>query len=124
MNVTIHEILSLKKFNTFRLVAGANGLSRKVIRAGFIDHEMPVELSNVLFEGEMIFSNLPMIKDKPEIIIEYTQALIKAKCAGFAIKTTFFKSIPEDAIILANDNNFPLFLFDDTYIEKLILDID
>ena len=124
MNVTIHEILSLRKFNSFKLIAGVSGLDRKVARAGFIDHESPDEMAYIEFENEMIFSNLPMLIGKPEMIIEYVRSLFEANCACFAIKTTFFKSIPEEAIIFANKHNFPLFLFDDTYIEELILDID
>jgi len=124
MSSTVHEILSLKKFNTFRLIAGANGLNRKVTRGGFIDHESAEIMKDIAFKHEMIFSNLPMIKDDPERITDYVDALIHAGCACFAIKTTFFKSLPEKAIELANRYNFPLLLFDETYIEELILDID
>ena len=124
MSSTVHEILSLKKFNSFRLIAGANGLNRKVTRGGFIDHESAEIMRDIAFKHEMIFSNLPMIKDEPERITEYVDALIHAGCACFAIKTTFFKSLPESAIELANRFNFPLLLFEETYIEELILDID
>lgn len=124
MSSTVHEILSLKKFNSFRLIAGANGLNRRVTRGGFIDHESAEIMRDIAFKHEMIFSNMPMIKDEPERITEYVDALIHAGCACFAIKTTFFKSLPEAAIELANRFNFPLLLFDETYIEELILDID
>lgn len=124
MNVTIHEILSLKSFNKFRLLAGVNGLDRIVSRGGFIDHESAEDMRKIAYIDEMIFSNLPMIIGEPEKITDYLLALIEAKCSCFAIKTTFFKTVPEEAIMIANEHNFPLFLFDDTYIEDLILDID
>lgn len=122
--VTIHEVLKLRDFNNFRLVAGANGLDRPVARAGFIDHETADEMRRIAFESEMIFSNLPMIKDHPEEIVGFVQALIDANSACFAIKTRFFKEVPLKAIELANANNYPIFLFDDTYIDELIIDID
>lgn len=124
MSVTVHEVLSMERFNNFRLIAGANGLDRRVTRAGFIDHESPKAMEEVAFEHEMIFSNLPMIQNSPHMITEYVQSLINAGSACFAIKTVFFKSIPQAAIELANEAHFPIFLFDDTFIESLILDVD
>jgi len=124
MSITVHEILSLKKFNTFRLIAGANGLNRKVLRSGFVDHESAEELEQIAFKNEIIFSNLPMLKDNPDAITDYVRAAIQAGCSGFAIKTTFFDVYPDSSIELANECNFPLFLFDDTYIDDLIIDID
>ncbi|MCH4888401.1 hypothetical protein EZV73_12490 [Acidaminobacter sp. JC074] len=122
--ITIHEVLKLKRFNSFRLVAGAGGLERMVSKGGFIDHETAEEMRTLAYKGEMIFSNLPMIKDQPEKIAGFVEALIQAQTSCFAIKTKIFNEIPEDAIQIANKHNYPLFLFDDTYIEELILDID
>jgi len=122
--ITIHEVLKLKRFNTFRLIAGAGGLDKVVSKGGFIDHETAEEMRTLAFKNEMIFSNLPMIKDHPEKIVDFVGALIQAQTSCFALKTKIFNEIPEDAIILANKHNYPLFLFDDTYIEELILDID
>jgi hypothetical protein len=122
--VTIHEILTLKKFSAFRLIAGLKGLDRMVIRGGFIDHESVEDLMKSNIANEMIFSNLPMIKGKPEQIVNYVKALIDAETACFVIKTTLFKEFPKEAIDLANEYNYPIFLFDDIYIDKLILDID
>lgn len=124
MSLTVHEVLKLKRYNSFRLIAGVNGLDRKVLRGGFIDHEEPEEMRNPDFEHELIFSNLTMIRDNPEKITEYVKELILAGCAGFAIKTIFFDAFPQSAIDLANKHNFPLFLFDKTYIEKLVIDIE
>jgi|LGVF01.1.fsa_nt_gb hypothetical protein len=124
MTITIYEILTLKKFNNFQLIAGANGLDRIVSRGGFIDHEMPEEISNNEYKNEMIFSNLALAKNNPEQIVKYIEALYKAESACFAIKTTFFNKIQNTAIETANKLSFPLFLFDDTYIEELILEID
>ncbi|MDM8533979.1 PucR family transcriptional regulator ligand-binding domain-containing protein, partial [Clostridiaceae bacterium HSG29] len=124
MTITIHEILKLKKFKNFQLIAGVNGLDRIVTRGSFIDHEMPDEINNSEYNNEMIFSNLPLTKNSPEKIVKYIEALYNANSACFAIKTTFFNKIQDDAIETANRLGFPLFLFDDIYIEELILEID
>lgn len=122
--VTIREILTLKKFSKFRLIAGEDGLDRKVVRGAFIDYESTENLKEDDITHEMMFSNLPMIKGHPEQIVDYVEALIDSGTACFAIKTTLFKEIPQEAIDLANKHNYPLFMFDDIFLDKLILDID
>lgn len=125
MTISVHEVLKLKKFNKFKLIAGAGGLDRRVDRGGFIDHESIEKVKiSFDFEREMTFSSFPMIKDTPELITEYIKAFIEVNCACLAIKTVFFDEIPQSAIDLANEKNFPLFIFDETYIEKLIIEID
>lgn len=122
--VRIDEVLNLERFNSFRLVAGSKGLDKMVSRAGFIDHESIEDLKKDDIRNEMILSSLPMIKGHPSKIVDYIQALIEAETACFALKTTLFKEIPQEAINLANKYNYPLFLFSDTFVDKLILDID
>lgn len=124
MSVTIHEILNLNAFSNFKLVAGANGLDRKVIRGGFIDHESPEFLKVSDFSGEMIFSSLPMIKGDPEAIVDYIKALIECDTTCFCLKSIFFDEFPQEAIEIANEMKYPLLIFEETYIEKLILSID
>jgi hypothetical protein len=124
MSITVHEMLTLNSFGNFRLIAGINGLDRRITRGGFIDHESPEDLSTSVVEGEMIFSNFALSKDRPEELVDYLSALIEAGSACLAIKTVVFKEIPEDVIRLANEKKYPIFQFDDTYIETLILEIE
>lgn len=122
--VTVREIISLDEFNQFKLIAGKNGLDNTVIRGGIIDYESPKDLLEENIRDEMLLSNLPMIKDKPERIVEYIKALIESRTACLAIKTTLFKEIPQEAINLANKFNYPLFIFDDCYLDRLVIAID
>jgi len=85
---------------------------------------MPEDINESEYQNEMIFSNLALIKNNPENIVNYINALYNAGSACFAIKTTFFKEIQDAAVETANKLSFPLFLFDDIYIEELILEID
>ena len=122
--VTIREILKLDNFRCFDLIAGKGGLDRIVLNGGFIDHEEPLDLEGNVLLNEMVFTNLPMIKGKPEEIINYIRALIDSRTSCLAIKKTLFSEIPKDAIELADKYDYPVFLFDDVFIDKLILDID
>ncbi|WP_432407887.1 PucR family transcriptional regulator [Wukongibacter sp. M2B1] len=124
MALTVHEALKLDALKRFRLIAGMNGLDRKITRAGILDHEVGKQVSDTVQVGEFIFSNLLAIRDKPEMIVDFVKHLIDAQAACFAIKTIYFKEIPEDAIELAHKHRLPLFLFDETYVETLILEID
>ncbi|TCO77419.1 PucR family transcriptional regulator [Marinisporobacter balticus] len=124
MALTVHEALKLDALKRFRLVAGMNGLDRKITRAGILDHEVAEQVGDIVQSGEFIFSNLLAIRDQPEKIIDFVKHLIDAQAACFAIKTIYFKEIPKEAIELAHKHRLPLFLFDETYVETLILEID
>lgn len=124
MSLTIHEALSIKALERFKLVAGANGLNNIISRVGIIDHESASVLTSIVFPQEFLFSNLIMIKGHPEKMIDYIQAVIEADAACFALKTIFFEAFPEEVIEYANKHKFPLFIFDETYIEDIILEVD
>ncbi len=121
---TLRDILKMDNMNQLRLLAGENGLDHLVVRAGIIDYESIQILRHENLTNEMLISNLPMIQGKSEMIKDYVQVLIEAGCACFAIKTSVFKEIPQDAIDLANTHDFPLFLFDDLYIDKMVIGIE
>jgi len=124
MSLTVHEALSIKALERFKLVAGANGLNNKISRVGILDHESANILTSIVFPQEFLFSNLIMIKDHPEKMIDYIKAVIEAEAACFALKTIFFDEFPEEVIEYANKHKFPLFTFDETYIENIILEVD
>ena len=124
MALTVHEALSLKALERFKLVAGANGLNNKISRVGLIDHESASVLTSIIFPQEFLFSNMIMIKDNPEMMIDYIKAIFAADAACFALKTIFFDEFPDEVIEYANKHKFPLFTFDETYIEDIILEVD
>ncbi|GKT33698.1 PucR family transcriptional regulator, partial [Aduncisulcus paluster] len=124
MSLTVHEALSLKALERFKLVAGANGLNNRISRVGLIDHETPEALTNIIMPQEFLFSNMIMIKDHPEQMIDYIESIIASKAACFALKTIFFDEFPDEVIEYANRHKFPLFTFDKTYIEDIILEVD
>ncbi|MCT4620948.1 MAG: PucR family transcriptional regulator ligand-binding domain-containing protein [Marinisporobacter sp.] len=124
MSLTVHEALKLDALKRFRLIAGMNGLDRKITRAGILDHEVGQQVRDTVQVGEFIFSNLLAIKNQPERIVDFVKDLVDAQAACFAIKTIYFKEIPKEAIELAHQHRLPLFLFDETYVETIILEVD
>ncbi len=124
MALTLHEALELKALERFKLVAGINGLNNKISRAGIIDHETTEQIRQTLIPEEFIFGNMILIKDQPEQMLEYIKAIHESNASCFALKTIFFEEFPDEVIDYANKNKFPLFTFDETFIEDIILDID
>jgi len=124
MSLTIHEALDLKALERFKLVAGLNGLNNIITRVGLIDHEEGEQITDTVIAGEFLFSNLLLIKDQPEKILEFVKRFIQAEVSCFALKTIYFDGFPQEVIDYANKHRFPLFTFDETFIENIILDID
>jgi hypothetical protein len=122
--LTVHEALSLKALERFKLVAGVGGLNNKISRVGLIDHESVGVLKEIIHPGEFLFSNMIMIKDQPDMMLDYIKAIIETKASCFALKTIFFEEFSDEVIEYANKHRFPLFIFNKTYIEDIILDID
>lgn len=124
MALAVHEALKLKALERFKLVAGLGGLDRKIKRVGIIDHEEVDQLCESIYMGEFLISNLLIIRDQPEMITAYIREMIAAQAACLAIKTIYFDSIPPEAIELADEHQFPVFIFDETYIDTLVVEID
>jgi len=120
MLITVNEALELDDFKTFKVVAGRNGLENKVLKVGILDWET-LEVIEESFEvGEFIISTLLIIKDNADAMYEIVETLIGAKCSGFAVKNIYFNEIPQDVIKLANDHDFPIMIFSDSYFENII----
>lgn len=53
----------------------------------------------------------------------FSSALMNQGLAGLMVKTAYFSELPQAVITLANRLGTPVFLFDDTYIEEVILQV-
>ncbi len=123
MALTVHDMLDLEAMERFQLVAGIGGLNKQITRVGLIDHEEGHVLTQTVIEGEFLFSNFLLIKDQPDRMLEFIQLCVAAGASCFAMKTIYFDQFPDEVIAFANAHKFPLFTFDETYIEDIILDI-
>lgn len=124
MGIAIHELLKLEATENFKLVAGLGGVNRKVSSVGIVDSEEIEMLPESLLPGEFLITNFLIIRESPELITEYIRGMVNAQSACLAIKATYFNEIPHEAMALANEHQFPVFIFTETYIDTLVIDIN
>ena len=120
------DVASLEKFdflNNFVLAAGHNGLSRTISNVVILDHEGIDGDFSDFHEGDFVITNLLFAKNSPPKIYFSFEALISIGVSAFAVKTVFFKELPSEVIELADKKEVPIFLFNDIYIEDVILGI-
>ncbi len=128
MSLTVYGAMKLNALRNFKLVAGHLGLDRRVTRTGILDYEftgkVPDEIANQFAAGEFILSSMLYAHQDEEALLEAVRKLITLKVAALAIKTIFFKELPESVRLLANEERFPIFLFDNsTFFEDVISEI-
>ncbi|BBF41417.1 regulator of polyketide synthase expression [Lachnospiraceae bacterium KM106-2] len=117
----VSEVIHLTLFKDFKLIAGESGLANELNNIVILEYESINHHYDVFKEGDFILTSLFYAKDHEELIYESFQELIKRKVSGIAVKTVFYKDIPDNAKELANQHNLPIFLFEDAYMEDLIL---
>lgn len=122
--MTLEEALKLEVNKRLRLVTDIKDFSRNVKKVGILDHEVGETIINDFEKGEFVLSTLLIIKDKPEQMLGFVKALIQAETACFALKTIYFKEFPQEVIDYANEHDFPLFLFDVTFFEDIITELN
>ncbi len=123
MHITLKETLKLDIFSEFHLVAGEKGLNRLVSRIGLLDHEMINPIKGQFVEGEFALSTLLAAKEQPELIYTSVEYLIECGSSGLGVKDIFFKELPSEVLTLAEANDFPIFMFDNSvYFEDIITD--
>lgn len=72
-------------------------------------------------EGEFALSTLLAAKDTPELIYSSVTYLIESGSSGLGVKDVYYDQLPESVIELANENDFPIFMFDNSvYFEDII----
>lgn len=110
-------------FDNFHLVAGENGLHRTVSNVVILDFEGIAEQYIGFGQGDFVITNLMFAKNHPERIYRSFSSLIQIGVSAFAIKTVIFTELPPEVLSLCNAHNIPVFLFQDIFIEDVILNI-
>jgi PucR family transcriptional regulator, purine catabolism regulatory protein len=106
MPVTVQQILELAVLKDARLLAGADGLDRRVtsVTVG----EVP-DIADWLSGGEMVLSTLFAVRGDLERQREFYRRVMMAGAAALFVKTTrFVESVPADIIELAGKRKFPI----------------
>ena len=106
MPVTVRQILALPVLDDARLLAGEDGLERRVtsVTVG----EVP-DIAEWLSGGELVLSTLFAVKGDPERQREFCKRVMMADAAALFVKTTrFVENLPADIIELAEKRKFPI----------------
>ena len=119
--ISINELLNLKLFDDFKIIAGESGIKNKMTNVVILEYESIKSTYNVFSEGDFVLSSLFFAKDNPSLIEDALIKLMKRKVAGIAIKTVFFNDIPKSIKSLAETMHIPIFTFSNAYMEDLII---
>lgn len=119
MSLTIYEALQLEICKNFKIVAGIKGLSNVIRRVGILDHETGELVYETFTEGQFVLTTLYVIKDEIHKMKELVDMMITVGVCGLAIRSVYFENIPEDVIKIANDNAFPILLYNNVYFEDV-----
>ncbi|MGW6380272.1 PucR family transcriptional regulator [Peribacillus butanolivorans] len=108
-SITIEEILTRRHFNQTDIIAGSSGIKRQVKWV----HCMEVtQISHLLNGNELILTTGLGWKDCDSTFLSYLSQLIQCNAAGLCIEIgTRTMAIPQCAIDLADEHQFPIILF-------------
>jgi purine catabolism regulator len=104
--MSVSDMLNLKGFENMEVIAGSNGLNRKVTTVSVMDAP---DIYKWMKGGEFLITSAYPIKDDVAFITELILKLDQAGASAFGIKLhRFIDMFPDEAILLANELNFPL----------------
>ncbi|MCY8939179.1 PucR family transcriptional regulator [Peribacillus frigoritolerans] len=108
-SITIEEILTRKHFNLTDIIAGSSGIKRQVKWV----HCMEVtQISHLLNGNELILTTGLGWKDCDDTFLSCLRQLIECDAAGLCIEMgANTMAVPQCAIDLANERQFPIILF-------------
>ena len=121
--IHIKELFRLQKIHRLRLIAGQDGLERTVTEAVLFEYDPSrVQLPD-FYRGDLVVTTLAYARGDAKLVAHSLQALMNQGIAGLMVKTAYFSELPQAVITLATRLGTPVFLFDDTYIEEVILQV-
>ena len=121
--IHINELFRLQNIHRLRLIAGQDGLERTVTEAVLFEYDPSrVQLPD-FYRGDLVVTTLAYARGDAKLVAHSLQALMNQGIAGLMVKTAYFSELPQAVITLANRLGTPVFLFDDTYIEEVILQV-
>lgn len=117
----VRELHSIETLHAFRLLAGDGGLNHPMKDVVLLEYESLKQETPDFYQEDFIVSTLLYAKDDPSLLLPTFQRLMDLGAAGLAFKSVYYQALPEEVLELANARNFPVFVFDDLYMEDVIL---
>jgi len=121
--IRIKELYRLQNLKNLRLIAGQEGLERTVTAAVMLEYDSSrIQLPD-FYKGDLVVTTLAYARGDSRLVTDSLQALLGQGVAGLLIKTAYFSELPSGVVSMANRLGTPLFLFDETYIEEVIVEV-
>ena len=121
--IRIKELFRLQNLKNLRLIAGQEGIERTVNAAVLLEYDSSrMELPD-FYRGDLVVTTLAYARGDSQLVAQSLQSLMNQGIAALLVKTAYFGDLPAAVIAQANRLGTPLFLFDETYIEEVILEV-
>ena len=121
--IRLKELFRLENLKRLRLIAGQEGLERTVTAAVLLEYDSSrMELPD-FYRGDLVVTTLAYARGDSLLVTNSLLALMNQGIAGLLVKTAYFSELPPSVVSMANKLGIPLFLFDETYIEEVILEV-
>lgn len=121
--IHIRELYRLKNLKGLRLIAGQAGLERTVTAAVLFEYDPSRMKLADFYRGDLVVTTLAYARSDAQLVTHSLMALMNQGIAGLLVKTAYFPELPQTVVEMANTLGTPLFLFDETYIEEVILEV-
>ena len=118
------ELKQIKNLDHFKLVAGEKGLDNLIENVVIFEYENISHAPENYYKNDFIVSTLIFAKEHPELIMPTVQKLTKLGISGMAIKSVYYATLPPEITDYADEVGLPVFLFNDTYMEDVIVSIN
>ena len=121
--IRIKELFRLQNLKHLRLIAGQEGLERTVTAAVLLEYDPSRMQLPDFYKGDLVVTTLAYARGDSVLVTNSLQSLLGQGIAGLLVKTAYFSELPGSVIAMADRLGTPLFLFDETYIEEVILEL-
>ena len=125
--MNVENFLQLPITKDFTVVAGRNGLHKSVQNVEILDFEFSPDIQTVrdtiFTPNSVVLSSLLFAKQQPEYLLNAVKNLIELGASALAYKPVIYEDLPEEVLMYADKNNFPILRFGgDEFFEKIILE--
>ncbi|WP_341301346.1 PucR family transcriptional regulator [Lysinibacillus sp. FSL H8-0500] len=125
--MNVENFLQLPITKNFTVVAGHNGLHRTVQNVEILDFEFSPDIhparETAFSPNSVVLSSLLFAKQQPDYLLNAVKSLIELGASALAYKPVIFRSLPEEVLMYADKENFPILKFGgDEFFEKIILE--
>ena len=121
--IRIKELYRLKSIRNLRPIAGEAGLERTLTAAVLFEYDPSRMQLPDFYRGDLVVTTLAYARGEEQLVAPSLLALMDQGIAGLLVKTAYFTQLPPSVVAAADRLGTPIFLFDDTYIEEVILEL-